>query len=303
MVDRELMHINGNVHNFERCASVAVNFFMRDTGMSVKYAIELGSVQITLLMPLWGRARETLRKHPKIIDRKACEIIGKIDYDFSKIAAKIKYISQLEWISRSIHIDRTIREFLSRYPTGTVVNIGCGLDTTYDRVDNGKLAWFDLDLPDVIDLRRKFIPEIGRRTFISASFLDDCWFRRIHPSEHVLFLAAGVLYYFDENQVKEIFNKISATFPRSEFVFDAASPFGVKLANRKIIRSIGLGEKSYLKWGLERASDIRKWSGSIEVMDEYPVYRGMTKGLSLKDKYLAFIADRHRIMYMVHLRM
>ncbi len=271
--------------------------------MSVKYAIELGSVQITLLLPLWGRACETLKKHPRIVDRKACEIITKIDYDFSKIAAKIKYISQLEWIARSIHIDRTIREFVSRYPEATIVNIGCGLDTTFDRVDNGRLFWYDLDLPDVIDLRRKFIPEIGRRTFISASFLDKSWFRRIHPSEHVLFMAAGVLYYFGENEVREIFNNLSAAFPESEFVFDAASPFGVKLANRKIIRSIGLGEQSCLKWGLEKASDIVKWNGSIEVVGEYPVYRGMTKGLGLKDRYLAFIADRHRIMFMVHLRM
>jgi O-methyltransferase involved in polyketide biosynthesis len=271
--------------------------------MSVKFAIELGPVQITLLLPLWGRARETLKKNPRIVDRKACEIIEKVDYDFSKIASRINDVSQLEWISRSIHIDRTIRDFLVRYPQATIVNAGCGLDTTFDRVDNGQLAWYDLDLPDVIDLRRKFIPEIGRRTFIAASFLDERWFRRIQPAEHVLFMAAGVLYYFEEKQVKEIFDKLSSSFPRSEFVFDAASSFGVKLANRNVIRSIGLGEQSCLKWGLERASDVEKWNGSIEVIGEYPVYRGMKKGLNLKDRYLAFIADRHRIMYMVHLRM
>jgi O-methyltransferase involved in polyketide biosynthesis len=271
--------------------------------MTERYAIELGSVQITLLLPLWGRAKESRRKHPKIVDRKACDIIGKIDYDFSRIAEKIKYISQLEWIARSIHIDRSIRKFLSRHPRATIVNVGCGLDTTFDRVDNGQLVWFDLDLPDVIDLRRKFIPEIGRRTYISASFLDDCWFRRIHPSEHILFIAAGVLYYFEEEQIKQIFNKISSAFPGSEFIFDAASPFGVKLANRKIIRSIGLGEQSCLKWGLDRAADILAWNSTIRVVEEYPVYKGMKGGLSLKNRYLAFISDRHRIMFMVHLKM
>ena len=215
----------------------------------------------------------------------------------------INSITQYEWIARSIHIDRTIKEFLLKYPKAAIVNVGCGLDTTFNRIDNGQLFCYDLDLPDVIDLRRKFITEGDRRKFIACSFLDDNWFKELHIEDNVLFVAAGVLYYFEEYQLKEIFNKIASYFPGSEFVFDAASSFGVKTANKKVIENSGLNEKSYLKWGLNSASEIPAWNNKIKVVKEYPMFRKMLKGLKLKTKILAFLSDYYKIMYMVHLRM
>lgn len=270
--------------------------------MSEKISVELGSVQITLLLPLWGRAIEAQKRNPRINDKTAQDIINKIDYDFTKIARGIHNVTQFEWIARSLHIDRTINKFLDKYPKATIVNIGCGLDTTFERVDNGKLFWYDLDLPDVIKLRKKFISESERRIFISRSFLDDSWFSELHIEDNVLFMAAGLLYYFEENQIKEIFNKISSGFPGSEFIFDAASSLGVKISNKKVIQSSGLDEKSFLKWGLESALEISKWNNRIEVLKEYPMFKRMTKGLGLKDKITAFISDKYKIMYMVHLR-
>ncbi len=214
--------------------------------------IKLNDVQTTLLLPLWGRAVETKKINPLLVDKSASEIIGKLNYDFSTFAENIHPITQFEWVARSIHIDLTIKEFLNRYPKATILNIGCGLDTTFERVDNGRMYWYDLDLPEVIELRKKFILEEGRRKFISQSFLDDSWFGELHIEENILFIAAGVMYYFSEAEIKGIFNKISSCFPGSEFVFDAASSFGVKVANQKVIRNSGLNERAFLKWGLEK---------------------------------------------------
>ena len=77
-------------------------------------------------------------------------------------------LTQMAWIMRSLCIDETVRIFLEKYPQGTIVNIGCGLDTTFDRIDNGTVRWYDLDLPDVIELRRQFIGETERRSYYSA---------------------------------------------------------------------------------------------------------------------------------------
>jgi O-methyltransferase involved in polyketide biosynthesis len=271
--------------------------------MSDKINIELGHVQLTLLLPLWGRAVETKKKHPVLMDKTASEIIDKINYDFTTISKNIHPVTQFEWIARSIHIDRTINEFLKKHPKGTIVNIGCGLDTTFDRIDNGKLFWYDLDLPDVIELRKNFIAEGERRKFISSSFLDDGWFSQLHLEDNALFIAAGVFYYIEEKQMQEIFNKMVIAFPGSEVIFDAASSLGVRMANQKVIEGTGLDEKSHLKWGVERASDIPKWNNKIEVVREFPMYKRMKKGLSLRDKFAAYMSDRYKIMYMVHLRM
>jgi O-methyltransferase involved in polyketide biosynthesis len=270
--------------------------------MSEKITIDLGNVQITLLLPLWGRAIETAKPKPLLIDNTAVEIINKIDYDFSQISKNIHDVTQFEWVARCIHIDKTIKEFLNKHPKATIVNIGCGLDTTFNRIDNGKLLWYDLDLPDVIELRRKFIQESERRKFISCSFLDDRWIKELHIEDNVLFMAAGVLYYFEENQLKEIFNKMVLSFPGSELIFDAASSMGIKVSNKKVIESSGLNEKSYLKWGLNSAYEITKWNDKISVVKEYQMFGKMRKGLKLRNKIMAMISDYYKIMYMVHLK-
>lgn len=270
--------------------------------METKTSIELGHVQMTLLLPLWGRAVETKKSRPLLKDETAVEIISKVEYDFSLMAANVHDVTQFEWIARSIHIDKIIKEFLERHPKATIVNVGCGLDTTFDRVDNGSLSWYELDLPDVIELRRKFILETSRRKFIACSFLDESWFKEVHVEDNILFMAAGVLYYLEEGQIKNIFSKIAAQYPSSEFIFDAASPVGVKAANEKFINKVGLDEKSFLHWGIQDANDMQHWGIQFKSIKQFPMYKHLKKGLSLKNKIISTLADHYKMMYMVHLK-
>ena len=128
--------------------------------------IQLGSVQETLLLPLWGRAIETKKQKPLLVDNKAVLILNNIPYDFTTIS---KNLTRLSWIARSIYFDKKIKAFINVFPEATIVNIGCGLDTTFDRIDNGKIQWIDLDLPDTIELRKKYFSETDRRHFIATS--------------------------------------------------------------------------------------------------------------------------------------
>ncbi|MGD1044201.1 MAG: class I SAM-dependent methyltransferase [Bacteroidota bacterium] len=270
--------------------------------MPEKITIDLGSVQRTLLLPLWGRAVETRKQNPLLLDMAAVQIIEKINYDFSMITNNMSEISQLAWIVRCLHIDRTIKQFLLKHPRAAIVNIGCGLDTTFNRIDNGSLTWYNLDLPDVIELRRSLIPEPSRSESIADSFLDESWLHKVTVHDSVLFLAAGVFYYFDEVQIKSFFNRLADMFPASEIIFDAASPFGVKVSNKKVIEASGMDKTAFLKWGIETAKQIKTWDKRIILIDEYPMFKGMKKGLSFRNKYGTFLSDRLNIMSMVHLR-
>ncbi len=145
--------------------------------MQKKIKIDLGNVQKTLFLPLWGRAEEAKKQHPMLVDETAVKIIEQVDFDFSQITQNIDDLTQIAWIKRSLYCDRVINTFLEKYPKGTIVNIGCGLDTTFERTDNGKMKWYDLDLPDVIELRNKFVEENKRRKFISSSFLEKEWLK------------------------------------------------------------------------------------------------------------------------------
>ncbi|WP_287373371.1 class I SAM-dependent methyltransferase [Prosthecochloris sp.] len=139
--------------------------------MAQKIKIKTGSIEETLLLPLWGRAYETQKNDPRLIDERAVEIIQRIDYDFSDIE-KTQAMSQHGWVARSLHTDRVAREFIKKHPEATIVNIGCGMDTTFSRIENETIMFYELDLPDVIELRKNFYEDGDRHKSIASSFLD-----------------------------------------------------------------------------------------------------------------------------------
>ncbi len=124
--------------------------------MAAKQSIQLGTVQETLLVPLYARAVDSRRKRPILNDRKAVEMVESIDWDFQRFNQRWRIAAAT---LRTAIFDVPVRDFLSRHPEGTVVEIGAGLNTRFERLDNGAVHWFDLDLPDSIELRKKFFTD------------------------------------------------------------------------------------------------------------------------------------------------
>ena len=269
--------------------------------MTNRININLGNVQKTLFLPLWGRAVETRKRKPFLIDETAVKIIDQVDYDFSKMTQNMDELSQIAWIKRSLICDQVIRKFLSSYPGGTIINIGCGLDTTFERTDNGKLKWYDLDLADVIELRRKFIQEGERRKFIASSFLEKEWLENIEVHGNVLFIAAGVFYYFEGNQIKDFIIRLVNKYPGSEMLFDVCSPIGVKIANKKVVESSGLDEKSHLIWGIENKKNLLTWDSRIKIIRTYYYFR--TVRIGLRNILMGMLSDFLGIQYILHLKL
>lgn len=236
-----------------------------------------------------------------LVDESAVRIIDQVDFDFSQATQNMDDLSQIAWIRRSLVCDRVVQGFLKRYPDGTIVNIGCGLDTTFERNDNGKLRWYDLDLADVIELRRKFVAESERRRFLTTSFLETGWLGKITVSGNVLFIAAGVFYYFSEEKIKAFLLRLLDTHPGCEILFDVCSPLGVKVANKKVIESAGLDEKSYLVWGLENKKVILSWDARIKLLGTYHYFR--TLRIGLRNILMGALSDYLGIQYMLYLKL
>ncbi|HVO12227.1 MAG TPA: class I SAM-dependent methyltransferase [Vicinamibacteria bacterium] len=262
----------------------------------------LGSVQKTLLLPLWGRAVETRKSAPLLVDRTAASIVERLDYDFSRIAENTHPITRLAWIARSLHVDRTLRDFLALRPRATVVNLGCGLDTTFERVDNGQLRWIDLDLPDVIELRRRLIPTGPRQRAIAGSALDPAWIAEVRSDEGLVLVAAGVLYYFEEPEARELLSRLAASCPAAEMVFDLCSRRGARIANRKVIEDTGMDKSAVLRWGIDDPRQLGAWDRRIEVLESHQMFRGITGRLPWRARPGTLISDAMNIMSMVHLR-
>ena len=142
--------------------------------MKQKYEFK-NVVAETLLIPLYMRAKESRRKGDAILkDTMAEQLVDSIEYDYSQFdGAKM---SEVGCVVRGKYFDDAIRRFILSHPHPVVVNVGCGLDTRYQRIGNDQAAvFYELDLPEVIDLRRKLIPETGEDRYIAASLLETGW--------------------------------------------------------------------------------------------------------------------------------
>ena len=231
---------------------------------------DLSGVAETLLLPLYIRAMESERPDALIKDEKAVALIRQLNIDPSWIKQmKVDEDDKVVLVLRNREIDCLARDFLARNPQAVVVHIGCGLDSRFERVDNGQVEWYDLDLPEVIELRRKLIGAEGARYHLLAcSVFDGAWLdiAQVHSQRPFLFLAEGVFMYFEEAQVKSIFFTLRDHFPGSELVCDAFSPFIVKVDNLRIART-KIGARYH--WGLKRGTDPEKWGEGIHLLKEW----------------------------------
>lgn len=217
-----------------------------------------GSVPETLLIPLFARAKESARDDGIIKDGKSEEIARKIAINASSFDGG--NMAHVGIISRTEVIDAAVKEFASRYPGGAVINLGAGLDTRITRVDNGKLMWFDVDLPEVIRLRRKFFEETDRLRFIEGSVLDGSWIKKLGyiRCRPALIIAEGLLMYFEEEKVREIFRLLTAGFPGADMYFDAVHRYFV-----------GKSITAAFLWGMDGARDIEKLVPGIELVEQW----------------------------------
>jgi len=224
------------------------------------------AVAETLLIALHARVLEAQRPAPLVRDDQAPAVAAQIDYDFSRFA--LRDHDQTTTIMRLREFDRRAIAFLARNPQAVVVHIGCGLDTRFDRIDNGRVTWYDLDLPEVIELRRRLIGENDRCTAIGCSAFDSRWLDLVgpHPGRPFLFLAEGVLPYFDPGQVRELVLTLLQRFPGCELVFDALTPFMIGLHNLEL-RLSRVGAR--LRWGLRRERDLEAWGECIRLLEAW----------------------------------
>ena len=217
----------------------------------------------TMLIPLWAKAVEYGRPDALLTDAEAARMKEMIDYDFGKFAG-VK-ASQAGCCGRAALIDDEVRRFAEAHPDGVVVQLGAGLDARYERLGRPKLtAWYDLDLPDVLDLRRLLLPESGNH-YLAGSLFDEDWARTAAAhGKSVLLVSEGVLMYFEEARVKEFFAMVNRVLPGAELVFDVIPPLLLKHAKQH--DALGkMGKPPEFKWALPDPKALESWLPGLRV--------------------------------------
>ncbi|HEY9141333.1 MAG TPA: class I SAM-dependent methyltransferase [Bryobacteraceae bacterium] len=230
--------------------------------MPSKESIRLGPVEETLLVPLYMRALESRRKRPILNDPKAADMVDSIDWDFQRFGQRWRVFG---CALRSAMFDVLVADFLRSHPEGTVVEIGAGLNTRFERLDNGRVHWFDLDLPDVVELRRKFFTDTARRVTLAGSVLDPDWIEMVRRSPGpYFFVAETVFIYLEERQVKAALSQIARNFPGAGIALDTTSRNANDQANKDHARRKLAGR---FAWACQDPQEIERWDIGLRLVE------------------------------------
>lgn len=258
-----------------------------------KKLIENNAIFESLFAPLYFKASETRRAEPIIRDDKAVDILESLDYDFSYFE---KNTSGRFLISvRTKILDEQINEFINGTDYPVIINLGSGLDTRLSRVNAAKVKyWYDLDLPEVINFRKNYFPDTDNHISIGKSALDYSWIQDIHvdPSCDYLFIAEGLLMYFQETEVKELFTQISEYFPSSTMLCEI---FHSKLINYNVKNEANNKDISF-KWGISNNKDLESLHSGIKIEQEWKMFDYFKYRQKIFIRILVSISSRFRNM-------
>lgn len=254
----------------------------------------LPPVARTLLVPLACRARESSRSDALMWDKCAEGLIEHFDGGYDCLNG-LSELDKTFTVMRAREFDRRAEEHLTENPDGLIVDIGCGLDTRFERLNTGQVHWLGIDLPEVIEVRRRILPDRECAFTLPCSMLDFNWLEvvgKIHRP--VIFLAEGVLPYFKEVEVKHLIWALQERFPQSQIVFDALSSLSVKLHNRT--SSVLKETQARLDWSIDDPHQLESWGmqlvGKWGYFDEYEARLGVFNIL----RFIPPISKSNRIL-------
>ena len=275
-------------------------------GDSVEAGDIIGTVQETLILPLYSRKLCT-ELYPNLYrDETAVRLLDQINYNFSGAEKNSRSLMQrfgaLEVAMRQNDLAFEVRAYLKTHPCAAVVNLGCGLDNTGRACDNGSCKIYNLDFPDVIALRQQLLPAGEREQNIPCDLKDPAWFGRIDASGGAVFFASGVFYYFPTQQVRELVRGMADAFPGGVLVFDAANRTAVKMIAKTWLKTAKIKDVRAYFAVSDAEHELAPWGKDMQISS-----RGYMLGYNdLKDpsvsgffRFLARIGDNGMKMQIV----
>lgn len=263
----------------------------------------LGVVEDTLFVPMLGRIYASENCPEILYDKKALELKNRLPESVIRNDKQTQY-TYLASASRSANMDRYIADFLRRKPDGVVVQLGCGLETTFYRDDNGHTQWYAVDLPEVIEYRIRLLLETEREKYIADDAFKTGWIEQIrsaHPNQPLLVTASGLFYYFTEEKVLSLISMLQ-NYGDIELLFDTVNKSGMTMMKKKHMKTVG-HEDAEMYFYVNSASElVEKAGSSMKVLREEPFYRHISKkGLKLSTKVSMVVSDWLAMVKMIHL--
>lgn len=225
--------------------------------------VQLAEAMETSLITLYGKALDAGQHHPILGDTMAARAVEEIDYDFTRL--KVTRKTAAGCAARAKHFDDWTGEFLAQHERATVVHLGAGLDARVWRVDPGPgVAWYDVDHPEVVDVRNKVFPRREHYRMIGSSVTAPEWLQQVPADRPTLIIAEGLSMYLHPEKGHELFRRITDRFPRGVITLDTHNWLAIRMMNRKLTRGQG---GTLLHWGINHSSELEHANPAMRCTD------------------------------------
>ena len=212
------------------------------------------------------------KKNHRFFDQKAIDVISQIDYDFS-VADKDRFM-KYGVISRTIVLDEMVSDYIDKNPHATIVNIGSGMDTRFNRLDNGLIRGYNIDLENSANFRLQYIEDNERVTTLAYSAMGPAWANEIKiESGNLLFIIEGLSMYLTEKDNKDILKIIADNFRRCTVFVEIMPPVSVENVTEKSVEETD----SKFIWGVQKGSQLVKLNSAFRWIRDVNLFDGMNK--------------------------
>lgn len=222
--------------------------------------IHLTKEKETLLATLYARALESRSPNPILRDEMAEAAVQKIDYDFARLK-----VDTLSIAMRAKQFDLWTAEFLADHPDATVLHLGCGLDSRVFRLNPpAGVHWYDIDYPEVIELRARLYPERPGYATIGSSLAELGWLAQIPRVYPAWILAEGVSMYLSAEVMNALLSRLTEHFPGGAIAFDAISPLATRMAKGN--RSLRATGATFGGFSVSDPEELKKVAPRLELV-------------------------------------
>lgn len=255
---------------------------------------------------IWCRAMMAER-YPKLYeDMESIRLADKIGIEHKNRNSQYTFYDRIVIMERLVAMDRRVRNFINRYADGIVVNVGSELDTMFSRMDNGRIKWFNVDLPERIELRRKYMDTRDREINIGDNIFDYRWLDQISKpmDTAILFVLYDMTKYFNKERFREFLDAVWHKYPGAEVVFDAKNSVAKHMWNRSVF--MGRNKGTMLRFSIDNCTSLMyDWNIKYKILYDSTIFNGddLERMISSREAGKFRHSIKHKYDKIVHLRL
>lgn len=227
----------------------------------------------TLLIPLWCRYKDAISNKPVYNDKDSIEIIKNLKYDFSVFEQMPDYLKSPtigDLVIRAEIIDESIKDIISQYNELNIINLGCGLDNRFKKFSQKIIHFYDVDLEEVINLKKQFYNENQNYTMISSDiFAINNYINTINKIPTII-IAEGIFMYYKKEQVFKLINELKNSFGKTYFIIETGGKL-IELFPHPVFKKMGIDIKynwgNFMEFAIKKNLDNIKISKKIHIFE------------------------------------